>query len=85
MCDQDHEADRQYQRDAQALCGEQEEVAYFQQREDGEAADVKAFREDDRYVGQAAEYPEIAVHQAQRPGVSSDHVNGTEGGRREAL
>jgi len=27
----------------------------------------------------AAEYPETSVHQAQRQGVSSDHVNGTKG------
>ena len=32
----------------------------------------------------AFEYPETAVHQAQRQGIPSDHVNGTEGGRREA-
>jgi len=34
-------------------------------------------------VGQAAEHPETAVHQAQRQGIPSDHVNGTEGGRRK--
>ena len=28
-------------------------------------------------MGQAAEYPETAVHQ--RQGVSSDHINGTKG------
>jgi hypothetical protein len=41
------------------------------------AADPAAFREDDRQVGQAAEYPETSVHQAIRQGVSFDHVNGT--------
>ena len=30
-------------------------------------------------MGQVAEYPETSVHQAQRQGVSSDHVNGTKG------
>jgi len=35
-------------------------------------------------MAQAVEYPETAVHQAEWEGVSSDHVNGTEGGRREA-
>jgi len=40
---QDHEADRQYQRDAQALCGKQEDGAHFHQREDGEEANPAAF------------------------------------------
>jgi hypothetical protein len=31
----------------------------------------------------AAEYQETSVHQALRQGVSFDHVNGTERGRRE--
>ena len=48
MCAQDLEADRQYQRDAAALCGEQEEGGYFHQRENREEADLAAFREDDR-------------------------------------
>ena len=77
---QDHEADRQYQR-----CGTMwGEGAHFHQRKDREEADPAAFREDNRQVGQAAEYPEAAIHQAQRQGISSDHINGTEGGRREA-
>jgi len=53
-CTQDyeaHEADQKYQRDASALCGQQEEGAHFHQRKDREEADVTAFREDDRYVG----------------------------------
>jgi len=79
MCAQDHEADRQYQRYAQALCGEQEERAYFHQPEDKEEADLAAFRKDDRQVGQAAEYPEAAIHQTERQGVPSDHINGTKG------
>jgi hypothetical protein len=40
---QDHETDRQHQRNATALCGEQEEGTYFHQREDGEKADPAAF------------------------------------------
>jgi hypothetical protein len=32
-------------------------------------------------VGQAAEHLETSVHQTQRQGVSSDYINGTEGGR----
>ena len=34
-------------------------------------------------MGQAAEHPEAAIHQAQREGISSDHINGTKGGMRE--
>ncbi|TFH42478.1 MAG: hypothetical protein E4G94_06230 [ANME-2 cluster archaeon] len=30
-------------------------------------------------MGQAAEYPEMSVHQTERQGVSYDHVNGTKG------
>lgn len=50
-CTQDHEADQKYHRDASALYGQQEEWAHFHQRKDREEADVRAFREDDRYVG----------------------------------
>ena len=28
-------------------------------------------------MGQAAEHPETSIHQAQRQGISSEHVNGT--------
>jgi len=30
-------------------------------------------------VGQAVEYPDTAVHQTERQGISSDYVNGTKG------
>jgi hypothetical protein len=60
---------------AAALCGEKGHI--FINGRTGKRLTLRHFEKMiDKW---AAEHPEIAVHQAQREGVSSDHVNGTKG------
>jgi hypothetical protein len=60
---------------AAALCGEQGHISINSRT--GKRLTLRHFEKMiDKW---AAEHPETAVHQAERQGVSSDHVNGTKG------
>ena len=70
-CAQDHEADRQYQRDVQALCGEQEEGAIFINEMTGKRLTLRHF---EKMIDKWARMLNIQRHQSIKPSGREYHL-----------
>ena len=70
---QDRAVEPQYRRDGAELCGEKGHI--FINNRTGKRLTLRHFEKMIDKWG--AEYPETSVHQAERQGIPSDHVNGT--------
>jgi hypothetical protein len=72
------------QRDAAALSEEQGGGTFSSTWRTGKRLTLRHFEKMINKWARLLKYLETSVHQVQRQGISSDHVDGTAGGRREA-